>query len=101
MQNFYFKEVECTDVQRSVVTYRISIIYAIGPQRLLENQSTSFRKTLREVGLFSLEKKRLWGNLFVTFQYLKGACKQDERSSSLKEGKIRQDKGRNSLFREW
>ena len=43
-----------------------------------------YEDRLRELGLFSLEKRRLWSDLIAAFQCLKGAYKQE--GSQLFEG---------------
>lgn len=36
-----------------------------------------YEDRLRQLGLFNLEKRRLWEDFTVAFQYLKQACKRD------------------------
>ena len=48
---------------------------AIGMIKGLEH--LTYEEKLKELRLFSLEKKRLWGDLTGAFQYLKEAYKQE------------------------
>ena len=74
-----------------------------------------YKDRLRELGLLSLEKRRLRGGLSAAFQDLKGAYKQEEsqlfervdnsrtrgKGFKLKEGRFRLD-GRGKFFtRRW
>ena len=77
-------------------------------------QHLPYKDRLRELGLFSLEKRRLRGDLIAAFQDLQGASKQEgrqlleradnsrtrENGLKLKEGRLRLDV-RGKLLTEW
>ena len=62
---------------------------------------------LRDLGLFSLEKRKLLGDHIVSFQYLKGTFKKTERdktkvySSKLKECRFELDVRRKFFAQSW
>ena len=76
---------------------------AIGMNQRMEH--LPYRNRLRELGLFSLEKRRLWGDLRAAFQYLKGNYRKEgnrlfsrvcgdrtrRKGFKLKEGELRLD----------
>jgi len=79
--------------------------------QVLENKS--YEEWLRDLGLFSLENRRLRGDLIAHYNYLKGDCSEvghfsqvtSERMRGngfkLHQGRLRWILGKISLLKEW
>ena len=92
-----------TQYRRDV--YLLESIWRRATEVIQGMEHLPYRDRLRELGLFSLEKRRVWGVLRVAFQYLKGeyekegnrlsrrVCCERTRGNGfkLKEGRFRLD----------
>ena len=70
----------CPDLGPPV--YRMDVVLLEAVRRritkmIIELKHLSYKERLRELGLFSLKKRRLWGDLIVAFQYSVGIYKQE------------------------
>lgn len=59
------------------ISYKLPEPREIAMKLIREMQHLSCEGRLRALGLFSLEKTWLLGDLIVPFKYLKAACKKD------------------------
>lgn len=50
---------------------------------ITDMECLSYNERLRELRLFSLEKRRHWGNLIAAFQYLNEVYRKDEERLSM------------------
>ena len=70
-QQEYCVQMRSPQYRRDV--YLLESIWRRATEVIQGMEHLPYRDRLRELGLFSLEKRRVWGVLRVAFQYLKGA----------------------------
>ena len=76
----------CNQMQRPQYRRDIDLLECIQRRatKMIERmEHLPCKAKLRELGLFSLEKRRLWGGLVVAFQYLKGEAIRRKGTDSL------------------
>ncbi|KAK4816190.1 hypothetical protein QYF61_012655 [Mycteria americana] len=59
--------------------------YCVQPWGPQHKKDRDLLKQAERVGLFSLEKRRLWGDFTAAFQYLKGAYRKDREGLFIRE----------------
>lgn len=67
----------------STVQFLLKKVFILSKEKKIKSHLT-----LRELGMFSLVQKRLWGDLISAFQYLKGVMKELEKNFLQGRGEI-------------
>ena len=66
-----------------------SLSYPTTMKLITEQEHLHYRDRLSEMGLFSLENRRLQGDFIAAFQYLKGGYRKAEEGLFIRAGSVR------------